>query len=92
MLNEDTEIHTPYGATEAVPIISIGSHEILTETRKLSEQGFGMCVGYPIGDTPVEIITITDDPIAQWNEDLKAQPSEVGEIVVKAPLVTSGYF
>ena len=63
MLGPDTEIHTPYGATEAVPIVSIGSREILTETRRLSEQGFGMCVGYPINDTPIEIITITDDPI-----------------------------
>jgi olefin beta-lactone synthetase len=32
MLSENAEVHTPYGATEAVPIISIGSHEILSET------------------------------------------------------------
>ena len=92
MLGPETEIHTPYGATEAVPIISIGSNEILSETRHLSEQGFGMCVGYPIGDTAIEIITITDDPIDQWHDDLKIPANEVGEIVVKAPLVTSGYF
>ncbi len=92
MLGPDTEVHTPYGATEAVPIISIGSREILTETRRLTDQGFGLCVGYPINNTPIEIITITDDPIAQWHDDLKTAPSEVGELVVKAPLVTSGYF
>jgi len=92
MLGPDTEIHTPYGATEAVPIISIGSKEILSKTRHLSEQGFGMCVGYPIGDTAIEIIIITDDPIDQWHDDLKIPANEVGEIVVKAPLVTAGYF
>ncbi|GAH09471.1 unnamed protein product, partial [marine sediment metagenome] len=41
LLSEDAEIHTPYGATEAVPIISIRSNEILTETRDLSEKGYG---------------------------------------------------
>ena len=92
MLGPDTEVHTPYGATEAVPIISIASREILSETRTLSEQGFGMCVGRPINDTRVEIINITDDPIEKWHDDLKVPPSEVGEIVVKAPLVTRGYF
>lgn len=92
MLGPDTEVHTPYGATEAVPIVSMGSREILSETRKLSEQGFGMCVGRPINETLVEIIAITDDPIELWNDDLKTEPSEVGEIVVKAPLVTGGYF
>ena len=33
LLGDAAEIHTPYGATEAVPIISIKSREILTETR-----------------------------------------------------------
>src|SRR6056297_83292 len=65
MLSNETQIHTPYGATEAVPIISIGSHEILLETRKLSEQGFGMCVGRPIENTEVKLIEISDEPISQ---------------------------
>jgi acyl-coenzyme A synthetase/AMP-(fatty) acid ligase len=39
MLNDEAEIYTPYGATEAVPIISISATEILSETGRLREQG-----------------------------------------------------
>ena len=92
MLSENTQIHTPYGATEAVPIISIGSHEILSETRKLSEQGFGMCVGRPIADTKIMLIKITDDPISQIRDTLEVPENQVGEITVKADLVTQQYF
>ncbi|MBF0377308.1 MAG: AMP-binding protein [Desulfamplus sp.] len=92
MLRPEVEIHTPYGATEAVPVISIGSHEILQETRKLTEQGFGICVGRPICDTQVEIIKISDEHIGQWSNDLLVEANDVGEIVVKAPIVTQHYF
>lgn len=92
MLSDTAEIHTPYGATEAVPIISIGSREILEQTRHLSEQGFGMCIGRPIRDTCVRLITISDDPIHEWSDDLVVKGATVGEIVVKAPLVTTRYF
>ncbi|MEA1969276.1 MAG: fatty acid CoA ligase family protein [Thermodesulfobacteriota bacterium] len=92
MLNSETQIHTPYGATEAVPVISIGSHEILKKTKALSEQGFGMCIGRPICDTIVEIIKISDDPIKEWSEDMILGNNDVGEITVKASLVTKSYF
>ncbi|NWH06311.1 fatty acid CoA ligase family protein [Desulfobacter latus] len=92
MLSSETQIHTPYGATEAVPIISIGSHEILSETRKLSEQGFGMCVGRPIENTKVKLIEISDEPITQIQEIQEVPENQVGEITVKADLVTEHYF
>ena len=92
MLSDSTQIHTPYGATEAVPIISIGSHEILSETRKLSEQGFGMCVGRPIADTNVKLIKICDEPIKQIQDTQEVPENQVGEITVKADLVTEHYF
>jgi len=92
MLSNHAQIHTPYGATEAVPIISIGSNEIMAETKKLSEQGFGMCIGRPICDTRVELIKISDDPITQFHDKLKVAENQVGEIMVQAPLVTQHYF
>jgi len=92
MLKDTTQIHTPYGATEAVPIISIGSHEILTETKKLSEQGFGMCIGRPICDTRIKLIKISDGPITQIRDSLEVPENQVGEITVKADLVTEHYF
>jgi acyl-CoA synthetase (AMP-forming)/AMP-acid ligase II len=92
MLLDKAQIHTPYGATEAVPIISIESHEILSETKRLSEQGFGLCIGRPICNTQVRIIKISDDPIAQIQDALLVQKNQVGEILVKAELVTENYY
>ncbi len=92
LLPDGAEVHTPYGATEAVPIVSIRSKEILAETRKLSDQGCGTCIGYPINDIQVEIIRITDDPIAHWSDDLVVPSDQVGEIVVKGKLVTPCYY
>jgi len=92
MLSDTAQIHTPYGATEAVPVISIGSNEILAETRKLSEQGYGMCIGRPICNTSVELIEISDDPVTRFHDKLKSPENQVGEIIVKADLVTEHYF
>ena len=92
MLCDDAEIHTPYGATEAVPVISISSSEILSETRKLSEQGFGICVGRPIEEIQVRIIKITDNLIEKWSDSLIVSNSEIGEITVSGDLVTKQYF
>ena len=92
MLGENAQIHTPYGATEAVPIISITSNEILTETRKFSEKGYGICIGRPINDLKIRIIKISDDPIQKWSDDLVVEDGEMGEITVAGDLVTRQYF
>jgi acyl-CoA synthetase (AMP-forming)/AMP-acid ligase II len=92
MLTEDALIHTPYGATEAVPVVSMDSREVLSETADLTEKGYGLCVGYPLPGMDVKIIRITDSPIDKWSEDLLVEPFEVGEIIVKGDLVTTHYF
>ncbi|MGD9972340.1 MAG: fatty acid CoA ligase family protein [Desulfatirhabdiaceae bacterium] len=92
MLCDSAEVHTPYGATEAVPVTSIASQEILNETRRLAEKGYGICVGSPLQGLDVRIIRISDLPINQWAEELVLDTSEIGEIVVKGDLVTRHYF
>lgn len=92
LLSGDAQIHTPYGATEAVPVISISSDEILSETRHLTEKGFGLCIGRPIENTQVRLIKITDTPITQIRDSLLVPEKQVGEIIVKADLVTQHYF
>ena len=92
MLGEDAEIHTPYGATEAVPIISITSTEILSETRNFSEKGYGICIGRPVNDLKIRIIKISDDPIPKWSDDILVEDGEMGEIAVAGNLVTRQYF
>lgn len=92
MLYGDSEIHTPYGATEAMPAVSIASKEILAETRKFSEMGYGMCVGRPLNGIDVRIIKITDDPIEEWSDDIAVQDGDIGEITVRGDIVSNRYF
>jgi acyl-CoA synthetase (AMP-forming)/AMP-acid ligase II len=92
LLEAPAEIFTPYGATEALPIASIGSTEILEETRHETDQGKGVCVGRPVEGIDVRIIRIDDGPISVWSDDLEQTQGTVGEIVVSGPVVTREYF
>lgn len=92
MLSGQAQVFTPYGATEALPVCSIGSDEILSETCKATDQGRGVCVGKPVPGVELEIIAISDEPIPEWNDNLKLGIDEIGEIVVKGPQVTKNYF
>ncbi len=92
LLEETGRIHTPYGATEAVPIISIASDEILGETRRLTEQGFGICVGRPLDGIAVRIIRTLDEPVNRLTDKLAVADGEIGEITVSGDLVTREYF
>jgi olefin beta-lactone synthetase len=92
MLNKGVQIFTPYGATEALPVCNIGSIEILGEARQLTDEGKGVCVGLPVPGIELEIIKITDEPLVKWSRDLFVQDGDIGEIVVKGPVVTAEYF
>ena len=92
MLGKETEIFPGYGATEAMPVAAIGSHTVLSETRQLSEKGFGICVGRVVEGVKARIIRISDDPIPEWTDDLTLPGGEIGEIAVQGELVTRSYF
>jgi len=92
LLNEDVQIYTPYGATEALPVSSIGSQEVLQQTRTATEAGMGICVGKPVAGIQISIIAINDATIANWNEVTLLKPNQTGEIVVHGPQVTSKYY
>ncbi len=87
----DGEIYTPFGATETLPVTNITGSEILAETAEKTEQGWGVCVGTPIGGLQARVIELTDKPIPEWDESLVLPPGELGEIVVKGPMVTRIY-
>jgi acyl-CoA synthetase (AMP-forming)/AMP-acid ligase II len=92
LLNSGVQIFTPYGATEALPVCSIGSDEILNETQRVTAAGGGVCVGRPVSGMTVQVIRIGDDPIPTWSDDLILPVGQVGEIVVSGPVVTKEYF
>ncbi|MFA6003709.1 MAG: fatty acid CoA ligase family protein [Elusimicrobiota bacterium] len=92
MLPAGAQVHTPYGATEALPVACISSSEVLGETAELTAQGRGVCVGRAWPGMKVEVIRISDEPIARWSPDLAAAEDEVGELVASGPVVTREYF
>jgi len=92
MLAPDVEVFTPYGATEALPVASIGSTAILGETAAKTAEGAGTCVGKPVCPGSVAVIRITDDPIPEWTGDLELPDGEIGEIVVCSPVTTRTYY
>lgn len=91
VLPASAQVHTPYGATEALPVASIGSDEILGETAALSARGAGTCVGMPAPGIQARIIRITDNPIAEWHDELLVPQGTVGEIAVSGDVVTWNY-
>ena len=92
LLAPGAQVFTPYGATECLPVSSIGSDEILGETRHQTDLGRGVCVGRPVPGLTVKIIKVSDAPIPAWDKALEAEPGEIGEIAVKGPHVTREYF
>ena len=91
LLGPEAEVHTPYGATEALPVASIGSREILGETAEQTMRGAGTCVGTPMDGLDVRIIRIDDAPIADWSDDLELPAGDTGEITVSGSVVTRTY-
>lgn len=85
------EIHTPYGATECLPVASVSGREILAGTWDRTRQGGGVCVGRPLPGIDIRIIRPEDGPIRSWQEAGELPAGEIGEIVVKGPVVTGAY-
>ncbi|MBI3296864.1 MAG: AMP-binding protein [Elusimicrobia bacterium] len=91
LLTGDAQIHTPYGATEALPVCSISSREVLGETAADAAKGRGTCVGRPLDGVELSVISITDAAVPEWSEALRAAAGAVGEFVVRGPQVTLSY-
>lgn len=88
----DGDVYTPYGATEVLPVSLISGAEVMEETSTQTRDGGGTCIGQPVEGVQVKIIRTSDDPIAEWSEELLLPAGEVGEIVVHAEQVTWAYF
>ncbi len=91
VLAADADVNTPFGATEAMPLTMMSGRDIVAETAAQSDAGAGMCVGRPLPGVTARVIRITDAPIPTWDEAQALPQGEIGEIVVKGPMVTRMY-
>ena len=79
------KLHSPYGATEALPVATVSSDEIDVASVR------GACVGRPLAANEVKIIAITDSPITTFAAAHELPRGETGEIIVRGPSVTPFY-
>lgn len=91
ILAPSADTHTPYGATEALPIASASGREILAAMRARGSPIAGTCVGRPAPGVTLRIIPISDAPIAYWDDTLALPAGQVGEIAVQGATVTRRY-
>lgn len=91
LVHEDAEIVTPYGATEALPIASIESREIISETGPASAKGKGTCVGSRFDGAQWRVIEITDERIDDIEQTTELPMGKIGELMVTGPMVTREY-
>ena len=91
LIADDAEIFTPYGATEALPIASIESREVIAETGPASAKGKGVCVGTRFEDVQWKVIEIDDGPIESIDRTSELPRGKIGELMVTGPMVTRRY-
>ena len=87
-IHPEGEMHTPYGATESLPVASIGAGEVLGETAAATRRGAGVCVGRRFSRIQWKVIRITDGPIASIDQAEDMPQGEIGELIVRGPAVT----
>jgi acyl-CoA synthetase (AMP-forming)/AMP-acid ligase II len=113
------QLHSPYGATEALPICTISSEEVSSllksqipdaklqkpagaadsldpchlslGTSGAAAPARGACVGRPLAGIEIKIIALTDAPLASLADARELPPGEIGEIIVRGPVVTKLY-
>lgn len=87
----DAQMHTPYGATECLPVATIEAAEVVGETAARTDEGAGVCVGRKFDSVDWRVIRISDDPIATIDDAEELPTGEVGELVVRGPQASPSY-
>ncbi|MGW4327074.1 fatty acid CoA ligase family protein [Nocardia sp. NPDC004573] len=97
VLDEDTKVVTGYGSTEALPMSTIESRELLDGPVERAHHGEGTCVGRPAYQVQARIVAITDEsiPTMARAEELAGELETtrgIGELVVAGPNVSTRYY
>ncbi len=78
-------LHSPYGATEALPVSTVSAGEIDASSVR------GACVGRPLAGVAVKVAAMTAAPIRGIADVRELPPGEIGELIVAGPMVTRSY-
>jgi len=79
------QLHSPYGATEALPVSTVSAGEIDADSVR------GACVGRPVAGMQAAIISFSDQPVTSLAPGSLLASGSVGEIIVRGPVVTREY-
>jgi olefin beta-lactone synthetase len=79
------QLHSPYGATEALPVSSISAEEM----GKV--KGPGACVGFPVSEIDVRIIEPVEGRLANISDTQVVRAGQIGEIIIRGPVATKSY-
>ncbi|TVP94086.1 MAG: peptide synthase [Planctomycetaceae bacterium] len=90
-VHPDADILTPYGATEALPLASIESREVISETGHAAAKGRGVCVGTRFDAIRWKVIAIADGPLETIEAIHELPRGKIGELMVSGPVVTQKY-
>ena len=78
-------LHSPYGATEALPVATVSGAEAVGDLVA------GSLVGRPLAKNRVKIIALEEGPIATLGQTRELSRGEIGEIIVTGPSITKTY-
>jgi olefin beta-lactone synthetase len=90
-IHAEGDVHTPYGATESLPVASNSASEVLGETAAQTRVGAGVCIGRRFRDIRWKVIRIVDGPIGAIADVEELPCGEIGELIVSGPQVTRAY-
>ncbi|NIM70991.1 MAG: AMP-binding protein [Xanthomonadales bacterium] len=85
-------VHTPYGATECLPVASASSVELDAAIERRTQTGAGICVGRPVAPNRVGILPISEHAVPLLDESELLPANAAGEVIVHGPTTTDAYW
>jgi len=85
------QVHTPYGATECLPVSTIAAAELLATQGAVARAGLGTCLGRPVAGVELRVIREVEGPLRTLADTTPCAPGEIGEIIATGPSVTRSY-
>lgn len=91
VVHPEAQMHTPYGATECLPVSTIEAVEVLRDTAPQTALGAGVCVGRKVASLEWRVIRTSDGPLTTIDQTESLGAAEVGELIVRGPQVSRTY-